>query len=760
MKQNDNALQLGGPPDYHANGQMPYQPGQTEYYADGGYAGYGYAQEENGIDFWSIVRVITQHKWLILSVVFLGVSIAAVLTLQITPLYKSAVTIEIQKTETQILKESAIEPAVVADAEYLATQYELLKSRSLAERVAEILNLPSDERYADQDLPRSERLAAAADIILEGLRVVPRGRSRIVSVQYISPYPRETSRVANALVQNFIETNLERKYNTTAYARQFLQERLQNTKVALEESERQLADYANEQDILDLNTSINDTGVSLEVNSLIALNEELATTENERIEAEQRYLDSLSNPDALFFLQNEDLRRLREDISILQAEYQEMLGTFKPGFPAMINLQARIDAKTLELDAAKAVVIRALEGDYQSAVAREATLRLRIDELKSQLQELRDRRINYTILQREVDTNRSQYEGLLQRLKEISISSGVGSSQVSIIDSALVPTIPFEPNLIRSLIQALVLSFVVGIGVAFCLDYIDDTIKSTDDVKNKLALPTITVVPVATVNKAADNMIINALQDPKSGVSEAFFAARTALSFSSASGVPKSLTITSTEPGEGKTSTTIALAIAFAKVGQRVVIVDADMRKPSFVADANASIGLSGLLTRNAAIADNIVESSIERLHLLPSGTIPPNPAELLSSPRLAEIIHKLEDIFDLVIIDAPPVLSFADAPLLSSVSGGSIMVVEAGRIRRPNILSTISRMRTGRTNLLGVVLTKFDAKKFGYDYAYSSYAYAENYGQKNVEAERSTKDMRKIMLFSDKFEAHTGNDI
>ncbi|MEO1405932.1 MAG: polysaccharide biosynthesis tyrosine autokinase, partial [Pseudomonadota bacterium] len=501
-------------------------------------------------------------------------------------------------------------------------------------------------------------------------------------------------------------------------------------------------------DILELNNQ-NGTSTTLDADSLLSLNKEVAEAESNRIDAEQRYREASNNPNALYFLENEDLRRLREDRSSLQAEYQEMLGTFKPGFPAMQNLQMRIDAKAEEISLMEQAIIRGLEGEYRSALARERSLLGRVGELKGELQDLRDRRIDYTILQREVDTNRTQYEGLLQRLKEISIASGVGSSQVSIIDRALVPALPFQPNIPRTLVLAFILSFGAGVGLAFVLNYIDDTVKSAEDIKAKLGLATIGVVPKVP-NKGKGDIVVNALDDPKSGVSEAFYAARTALSFTTPEGVPKSLVVTSTQPGEGKTSTTISLAMAFAKIGQKVLIIDADMRKPSFVADAGASIGLSGLLTRDEPIEDNIVSSSIEGLHLLPSGIIPPNPAELLSSPRLLNIISEVEDMFDLVIVDSPPVLSFADAPLLGSICRGAIVVIEAGRIRRPGILRTIGRMHESRTNLLGAVLTKFDAKKFGYNYAYYNYGYEGRYAYSERQITDTGADKRKIRIFAD----------
>lgn len=713
------------------------------------YAGYGpHADhlDEDGFDFWETVRVLLRRKWMVLSVTLLGLIAAVLFTLNMTPLFKATTTLEIQRQETQILDQSSIDPVMIADAEYMETQYALLQSRSLAERVAEVLNLPSDERYADQTLNRDERLNEAASVILDNLRVNPEGRSRVVNVEFVSPHPREAARIANTLVENFIETNLERKYNTTAYARRFLAERLQTTKLALEESERQLAEYAYDQGILELDVA--NGGGSLDANSLIQLNQELAEAESDRIELEQKLTEIENNPATREILDSRDLQLLRQRRSQLQSEYQEMLGQFKPGYPAMEQMRSRIELLDQEMALTQQAILAAIRSEYNSALAKEEALRVRVDELKSELQALRDRKIQYTILGREVDTNRSQYEALLQRMKEVSVASGIGSSQVSIVDRALVPREPFEPNLLRTLIQAFVLSFAAGVGLAFALNYIDDTIKTPEDVKSKLGLATIGVVPKL---KGGKDLITNELGNPRSPISEAFFSARTSLEFTTENGAPRSLLMTSTRPGEGKTSSTVALAMSFAKVGRRVLIIDADMRKPSFVADAGASIGLSGMLTRDANLSEQIVRSGTENLFLLPAGIIPPNPAELLSSPKLRTVFNEAKSMFDLVVVDSPPVLSFTDAPLLGSIAEGSVIVVQAGSIRTPAVQRTISRMLDSRTNVLGVMLTKFDAKKSGANYSYYGYAYGKNaysYSEKQVSDSNETR--RKIRIFSE----------
>ncbi|MEO1189215.1 MAG: polysaccharide biosynthesis tyrosine autokinase, partial [Pseudomonadota bacterium] len=688
-----------------------------------------------------IIRIVLSRKWMISAITIAGMAMAIALTLQVTPMYAATATMEIQRPEAPIIEGSNLGSQVVAGEEDKETLYRLLRSRFLAERIVEELNLANDERYADPNLPRDRRVLQAARRIVGSLRVSPVGRSRVVSVTYMSEYRGETARIANAVVESFIQSNLERSYNTTAFAREFLDDRLASTKLALEESERNLVQYAEAQGILDIG-GVN-SGSTLDENSIVALNNELSAAESERIKAEQEFRAAEDTPSYRELLKSPTLDALRSSRSAIQTEYEEKLAQFKPDYPDMVRLQTRLDAVDRDIARESESIIASLKVDYEAAVAREESLRSRVQQLRTGLQDDRNRRIQYGILNREVETIRAQYQALLQRSKALSISSGIGSSNVAVVDAALVPGRPFQPNLSAAISQAFFLSFAFGIALAFALNFIDDTVKTPDDLRTKLGIPAIGVVPKLARKKDA---ILDELAEPKSRISEAFESARTALELATEEGVPKSLLITSTRPGEGKTSTTLALATVFAKGGKSVLIIDADMRKPSFVTDTKKSIGLSGLLTSHESLANNVIKSKTPGLFILPSGMIPPNPAQLLSGPRLQEIVELAERDFDIVILDSPPVLSFADSPRLGSVVEGTLIVVQAGLIRTPSAQRTLNQMYETRSNVLGAVLTKFDARKAGQDYTY----YYSSYGYKAyayVETGSRADSKRKVLI-------------
>lgn len=703
------------------------------------------AAPSGGMEIMNLLRVLFRRKYLILSVLVLGLAVSALLTLRVTPLYRATVTLEVQARETQIIQGASVEPATVADAEFMGTQIALLTSRALAERVAENLNLVNEPAYAYQDASPEQRLDQAASVIVSGIMATPLRGARVIDVTYVSTQAAETARIANAVAENFIEMTLDRRYSATAYARRFLEERLAITKTALEDTERKLVEYSSDQEILDLSSvGGSDIGSSLDASALVSVSASLTTAQQDRILAEQKYKEAQASPTTRDMLESPAMQALRQTRSSLTADYQTKLSSLRPEHPEMLELKARIASIENEIEGERDNIVKALGAEYKATLAREQALTKRVEELKDQVQGLRGRSIEYNILRREADTLRTQYDALLQRMKEVSIASGVGSSQVSILDRAQPAFLPFEPNLGSALVRALALSLAAGIALALFIEFLDDRVRTPEDIATKLGIRVIGVIPKVKTRQPVSKLIMN----PRESVSEAFSSARTALQFAIIAGSIKSFLVTGSRPSEGKTTTTMALASSFAAIGKKVLIIDGDLRRPSFSYAAGASAGLSGVLMDGFAFEDQVIPGPTSNLYLLPSGAVPPNPAELLAGTRLVQLMEEARKRFDLIFIDSPPVLTFADAPILSSVCDATIVVIQSSGVFRQTVRRSIERLLGANAKIAGAILTKFDPRKVGYGTAYN-YGYGYG-GKRGRPATGAPADARRIRYFAE----------
>lgn len=707
--------------------------------------------QEAGFDILSVLGILWRRRLIIFAVLAVGLAFSFFTSTREIPLYRAAATLEVQAQEMQILRGAGIETGGPSDVQSMGTQIALIRSRALAERVADTIDLVSDPKYANLNADRETRLAMAAGRVMGGLRVNELRGASILQIQYISEHPGETSRIANAVAENFIEMNLERRYNATSYAREFLEERLATTKTALEEAERGLVEYSKEQEIVDLSSvGGSDIGSSLDASSLVALNAALTNAQNDRILAEQEYLEALESPNTTGFVDDATVQSLRSQRAELLEEYQTKLEIYKPEFPEMEALARRIDSIESSIDEERqnfvSSFISAKEAAYRAARAREDALSERVAELKTQVLDLRGRSIDYNILQREVDTLRTQYDALLERFKAISIISGVGASQVSILDRAQTPFAPFQPNLRATLTRALLLSLALALGLALLVDYIDDTIKTPDDLTGKLGLRVLGVIP----KFKAKEQIRTLLDDPKSNVSEAYSSARTAVHFATEGGMAKSILLTATKSAEGKSTCALAIATSFAAVGKRVLIIDADMRRPAFTYDKDISVGLSGVLSDDVHLHSQIVAGPAPNLYLLPSGEPPANPAELLGGSKIVHLMKAVCDEYDMVIVDSPPAQPFSDALSLSAICDATIFIIQSAGTHRQTARRTLERLASSNANLIGGVLTKFNNKRYGYGavYGYGYEEYGTNTRKKLQTSSASSK--RQIRFFED----------
>jgi capsular exopolysaccharide synthesis family protein len=688
---------------------------------------------KSGLDFAMLLRIMGEWRWLLLGALAIGLALGVIYTLLSTPLYRSWVTLEVNPPTVEVSTEenagSSASSSSIKDV--VATQVGLLQSRGLAERVAEDLNLASKAEFVDPESRPAKRLESAAERVQENLVVIPPAVGTLIRFSYISPSPQTAQQVANGVADAFINSTLQRRYEASTYARNFLQRQIAKTRGDLERSERLLVAYAQSQGIINTAGAAEDGGpagdtASPSGESLLALNRALADATARRVALEGAYRASVNSGPTVESTQS--TQQLRAARAGLESQFQEKRNVMKAEHPEMVSLRARIAEldKQIGMEGAAAQSGRTntLLADYRGAVAAERALTARVAQLKGDVLNLRGRSIQYTILQREVDTNRALYDALLQRYKEIGVAGGIGSAPVSVVDRADVPAEPFKPSLIINLVMGAIVGLIAGLAAAVGLEFLNDTIDNRDDVRKKLGLACLGVIP----KRGAKESYADDLRDPTSAVSEAYSTVVTSLGFSTEHGMPRTLLLTSARPSEGKSSSSLAIAQNFARRGSSVLLIDSDLRKPAFKGP-NPDRGMTKLLTNEESISDHLTKTQYPNLSLLPSGPIPPNPADLLSTGRFRAILREASSKFDIVIVDAPPTLGLADAPLLAAMVKDVMVVIESGKTRTGAAMETVRSLRASGAHIVGATLTKAAEQAAGYGYGYG-YGYGHKYGK------------------------------
>lgn len=691
------------------------------------------------------LRIALRWRYVILGAVATCVLLGLIVTLLMTPRYTAAATVEIARESSKVTGIEGVErEASTFDQEFYQTQYGLLRSRALAERVANRLRLVDDPQFferfrstretaAFQELNgrypaagRAERQRVAGEILLKNIAIDPLRFSRLVSIGFSSPDATFSAQVANAWAENFIQTNLERKVQATSYGRNLLERQLVLQKQKLDESQRQLVAYASREQIINLPAQSGDGRAASErpivVDDLAALNAVLAEATAARIQAEARYRQAGRAGASTEALRNVAINSLRQKRAELASDYQRLMVQFEPGYPAARAIQSQIDQLDRSIAREEGRVTSSQLADYREAQQREDALKTKVDQLKASYLDTRRRSIQYNIFQQEVDTNRALYDGLLQRYKEIGVAGGVGINNISIVDAADVPQKPSSPRLLLNLAVALLAGLGLGTLLAFVLEQMDEAIADPGEIQRRLGLPLLGSVPKV----AGDTTPREDLLDRKSELVDAYLAVQTNLAFTTEHGVPRSLAVTSTRPAEGKSTTSLALATTLTRANRKVILVDGDMRSPSVhhLGSVGHDRGLSNFLAGDDEIATMIFPMADFGFTAMSAGPIPPNAAELLTGSRLSVLIERLLEDYDHVVIDSPPVMGLADAPLIANRVEGVIYAVESHGIRSTLVKTALNRLASANARVLGVVLTKFEARRahlgYGYEYGYN----------------------------------------
>ena len=682
----------------------------------------------NLLDYW---RVVVKRRWIALGVVAASVTMVMAATLLMTPVYTATATIQIDRQTLQITKTDSVLPSQ-EDQDFILTQYELLKSRALAEKVVAALDLGNNpdflgtarrppffflSRLFARTAPAAGDAGRAVAVLMAGMTVDPLRTTRLVRVSFKSASPAVARKVANAIADGFVASNLDRRVSANSYAKAFLQDQLGQMQAKVEESERKLVDFAQKEQIVSIGQ-----GTSLLDENLAVSSKALTEITAKRIEAEEIWKQAeaakgLAPPQ---LASHPIIEKRLQDRALLQADYRDKLGTFKPSYPTMVQLKARIDEVDRQIRADAQMVKDGLRARYTVLVNQENGIAAQLAALKSETLDLQKRGIQYGILKREADTNRSIHDALLQRYKEIGVTGGIGSNNLSIVDQAEMPTAPSAPRVLLNFAASLGAGLVGGLAAALVAEALDNSIKSTEDLEHAAKATTLGVTPRLPRGQA----VAAALGDTRSGLSEAYRSLCTNLQFSTDAGVPTSLFITSARPSEGKSLTARIIAQHFAGMGFKVLLVDCDLRNPSQheALGMENAVGLSTYLSGACDVRGAMRAARAPNLSVVPSGPLPPDPTQLLGSKAFLALLGLAGDVFDLIVLDGPPVMGLADAPLIASVAAGTLVAAAAGETNAAAVRGACRRLRFARANLIGTVLTRFDSRSLGYGYGHDDY--------------------------------------
>jgi capsular exopolysaccharide synthesis family protein len=699
-----------------------------------------------------LIRAASRWRWVLLGGVGAGALAGLLVTSVMTRQYSSTARLEISRDTARVTNIDSVERDVsIGDQEFYQTQYGLLQTKELSERVARDLGAVDNRDFfklfgrndlfdgnaVDVNSParRGKRVEVAGRILLDHVGIAPVRGSRLVDITAETPDPFWSQRIAQAWSKDFIDGNLERRFAASDYARQFLETRLEQLRQKLEQSERQAVGYAANQGIINLPAvSSGKDGAgsavggdrSLLTDDITTLNGALATATAERIEAQARLAAARqpgSSSDALGSQAIGDLRQKRAEAA---GEYAKLLSQFEPKYPPAKALESQVQVLDAAIAAEEGRVRASLQQAYASAMGRERALQARVEALKGNLTDLRQRSIQYNIFQRDADTNRELYSALLQRYKEIGVAGGIENNNIAVVDAAKLPDRPSRPSLMINLLLSILAGGLAGVALAAALEQIDEGIGDPGEAQEKLGLPLLGTLP-----KVKSGGPLDALENPRSPLVEAYLAVQANLELSTARGTPRSLAVTSTRPREGKSTTATALAQSLARAHRKVVLVDADLRSPSVHSAFGVAneAGVSNFLAGSDNLDASIHATSHEGLSVMPAGPPPPNAADLLTGERLRVLVERLQERFDHVIVDSPPVIGLADAPLVASAVEAVIFVVEARSTQAGVVRNALSRLATAHANVLGTVLTKFEAKRAHLGYGYG-YGYEYGYGR------------------------------
>jgi len=710
--------------------------------------------EDKEIHLRDYLKIIKKRRAIIYTFFIIIFTIILIVTLSSTPVYKASTKILIEKGETVELTGN---PYTQYDPSFYETQYQLIKSASVAEKVVQMLSL--EEHYDDyfnnknstllsdikewllkkifgkntsddKEENKKDKKEFLIKLIKEGIIVKPVKMSKIVEISYLSTNPKFAAAVVNTVSKAYINEILEMKMQSSKYTLKWLTEKAEEERKKLQHAEEALQQYMRNNDIVTLENK-----VTIIPQKLTELSKQLTKAETKRKEIESLYnkikkIRNLNKAETISAISSDPtIQALREEILKAEQNIIELSKKYGKKHPKMIRAISELNIlKEKKIQEIKRV-IESIKNEYELAKTNEMNLRKLLKKTKNEALTLNEKFIQYSVLKREVETNRKLYDVLIKKLKEKSITENIQTVNVWIVEKAKVPKIPVKPKKTLNILLGIIIGIFGGIGIAFFVEYLDNTIKSPEETENKLGVPVVGLISYLA-NDRVENSVLN---EPKSAFAEDFKVLRTSILLSSTEKLPKSILITSASPEEGKTVTASNLAITIAQSEYSVLLLDADLRKPMLhkIFNLDNSKGLSTYLAGTSDL--NIIqEGPLPMMSIIPSGPIPPNPSELLSSNKTQKLLELLKKRYDIIILDSPPLIGVSDSLILSKFTSGTLIITKFAKTTYDILSRCIKSLKDINANLFGIVINAVDQKKSDY-YYYSNYYYQEPEDEHNI---------------------------
>lgn len=723
------------------------------------------SEEDDAIDLRKLGNVLWAAKWNIAALVVVVTVLAIVAALNLVPQYRSSATLLIEEKNPQVLSFQQIYDPANTTSEYLQTQLGLLQSRALSERVVRSLGLIEDpffdpRQYSkplidpknilrnmgvsdlvpgllpeeDNSGPSEEELTNyATQKLMNLIKVGFVGKSQLMAISIEMPNAELSAKIANALAEGFIESQLDASLNMSLSTTIWMDSRLAELQEKLRNAENTLQGYREAQGLVDV-----DGVTTISANELSMTGNRMIDARRARAEAESQYrqvqsfssgdLDRLASVPAV--LGHPLIQQFKAEVARSQAKVDELSSRYGDKYPSMIAARTELAAATASLQAQVQLVVAGLQRNYQLAQANENSLSKSFNNNKAQIQDISRKEFKLRELQREVDSNRVLYETFLTRLKETAATSDINSANARIVDMAITPSAPSKPRKSLIVAMAAVLAGFIGIGLTLLFEGMNNTFKGTDDVESKLNLPVLGVVPM--VLKKNRHQVASLFQENKDKrFCESIRTLRTSLVLSDLDSPRRIILVTSSVPGEGKSSIASNLAFSLAHI-EKVLLIDADLRRPTMARNFDFPVGAPGLanLIAGTAKLEECIRT-VGNVDMIPAGMVPPNPQELLSSSRLTKLLEGLKTRYQRIIIDSPPTQAVSDSMLLATISNALIYVIRAESTSIPLVQKGVGQLLQNNAPVTGVVLNQVDVsktKRYGHSYA----NYYDNYGNQS----------------------------